>query len=222
MNPLVGVINNAGVCMISPMELTPVKAVRDLFELDFWAYINVIKAFMPLIKKNQGRFINIGSYAGFVNPPMFVAYSAAKAAIEGMTRAWRFELKPFGVGMTSIRPGWTRYVVARVTIWVLSDVHCRTHGIGPKIAEAWETYYDQVQNGKLPAGVDSLGRLVDADGTADQKEKDVYLGMMTKWYSLIISQSPLLTCHSGTNLSWLPQMVRSRLPKLLQQLSMTL
>jgi NAD(P)-dependent dehydrogenase (short-subunit alcohol dehydrogenase family) len=107
-NPLVGVVNNAGLCLISPMELTPEKAVRDLFELDFWAYISVIQAFLPLIKKHQGRFINIGSYGGFINPPMWVGYSAVKAAIEGMTRSWRFELKPFGVGMTTVRPGWTR------------------------------------------------------------------------------------------------------------------
>lgn len=106
--PLVGVVNNAGLCLIAPMELTDQKAVRDVFEMDFWAYVSVIQAFLPLIKKSQGRFINIGSYGGFVNPPMWVAYSAVKAAIEGMTRAWRFELEPFGVGMTTIRPGWTR------------------------------------------------------------------------------------------------------------------
>lgn len=107
--PLVGVINNAGYCMISPMELTPDKAVRDLFELDFWAYISVIRAFLPIVKENQGRFINVGSYGGYVNPPMWAPYSAAKAGIEGLTRAWRFELRPFGVGMTTVRPGWTRY-----------------------------------------------------------------------------------------------------------------
>ncbi|KAF2279724.1 NAD(P)-binding protein [Westerdykella ornata] len=106
--PLVGVINNAGLCLIAPMELTNMKAVRDVFELDFWSYISVIQAFLPLIKKYQGRFINIGSYGGYVNPPMWAAYSAAKAAVEGMTRSWRFELKPFGVGMTTVRPGWTR------------------------------------------------------------------------------------------------------------------
>jgi len=106
--PLVGVINNAGYCMISPMELTPDKAVRDLFELDFWAYISVIRAFLPLLKQNRGRIINVASYGAYVNPPMWAPYSAAKAALEGLTRAWRVELRPFGVGMCSVRPGWTR------------------------------------------------------------------------------------------------------------------
>ncbi|KAL2173855.1 uncharacterized protein P884DRAFT_210727 [Thermothelomyces heterothallicus CBS 202.75] len=99
--PLVGVVNNAGYCMISPMELTPESDVRRIFELDFWAYISVIRAFLPAVKRNKGRFVNVGSYGGYVNPPLWAPYCALKAAVEGMTRAWRLELLPFGVG-TSI------------------------------------------------------------------------------------------------------------------------
>jgi NAD(P)-dependent dehydrogenase (short-subunit alcohol dehydrogenase family) len=96
--PLVGVVNNAGYCMIAPMELTPDGDVRRIFELDFWAYIAVIRAFLPVIKRNKGRFVSVGSYGGYVNPPLWVPYCALKAAVEGMTRAWRLELMPFGVG----------------------------------------------------------------------------------------------------------------------------
>jgi NAD(P)-dependent dehydrogenase (short-subunit alcohol dehydrogenase family) len=98
--------------MVSPMELTPDKAVRDIFELDFWAYIAVIRAFLPLLKKTKGRVLNVASYGAYVNPPCWVPYSAAKAAVEGMTRSWRSELRPLGVGMTSVRPGYTRYVLS--------------------------------------------------------------------------------------------------------------
>lgn len=96
--PLVGVVNNAGYCMISPMELTPDADVRRIFELGFWAYISVVRAFLPLAKRHHGRFVNVGSYGGYVNPPLWAPYSALKAAVEGMTRAWRLELMPFGVG----------------------------------------------------------------------------------------------------------------------------
>lgn len=96
--PLVAVVNNAGFCMISPMELTSDEDVRRAFDLDFFAYIAVIRAFLPMIKQNKGRFINIGSFGGYANVPMWVTYCAIKAAIENMTRAWRFELMPFGVG----------------------------------------------------------------------------------------------------------------------------
>lgn len=97
--PLVGVVNNAGYCMISPMELTPEADVRRIFELDFWGYVAVVRAFLPLLKRSHGRFINVGSYGSFVNPPLWVPYCAIKAALEGLTRAWRLELMPFGVGM---------------------------------------------------------------------------------------------------------------------------
>jgi NAD(P)-dependent dehydrogenase (short-subunit alcohol dehydrogenase family) len=162
-HPLVGVVNNAGMCIVSPMELTPESCIRDLFELDLFAYIAVVHAFLPLIKKYRGRFINIGSYGGFVNPPMWVGYSAVKAAIEGMTRSWRFELKPFGVGMTCIRPGWTR-----------------THGIGPKITAAWDAYFDNVDEGNV-AGVDSLGNLVPTAKAVGPAERHIYGRMMMKW-----------------------------------------
>lgn len=109
--PLIGVVNNAGYCMISPMELTPDRDVRNIFELDFWAYISVIRAFLPIVKQNKGRFINVGSYGGYVNPPMWVPYSALKAAIEGMTRAWRMELMPFGVGTYSTSLALLRFSV---------------------------------------------------------------------------------------------------------------
>ncbi|KEY74458.1 hypothetical protein S7711_04495 [Stachybotrys chartarum IBT 7711] len=164
--PLVGVINNAGYCMISPMELTPDEAVRDLFELDFWAYIRVIREFLPLIKENRGRFINVCSYGAYVNPPMCVPYSAAKAAVEAMSRAWRLELMPLGVGMTSVRPGWTR-----------------SNGIGPKITSAWDSCFHDESHGAV--GVDSMGDVVKTDKRCNEVEKRLYRSMMNKWYHLI-------------------------------------
>ncbi|KAL2142680.1 hypothetical protein VTI28DRAFT_835 [Corynascus sepedonium] len=163
--PLVGVVNNAGYCMISPMELTPESDVRRIFELDFWAYVSVVRAFLPLIKRNKGRFINVGSYGGYVNPPLWAPYCALKAALEGMTRAWRLELLPFGVGMTTIRPGWTR-----------------TGGVGPKMGAAWDQYWDNVTKGAV--GVDSFGRVVRADGPVEEAEEKVYRPMIDKWHKL--------------------------------------
>ncbi|KAL2153378.1 hypothetical protein VTH82DRAFT_4533 [Thermothelomyces myriococcoides] len=163
--PLVGVVNNAGYCMISPMELTPEADARRVFELDFWAYISVIRAFLPVIKRNKGRFVNIGSYGGYVNPPLWAPYCALKAAVEGMTRAWRLELLPFGVGMTTVRPGWTR-----------------TGGVGPGMETAWAQYWDNLSKGAV--GVDSFGRVIRSDGPVQEAEERVYRPMIDKWHKL--------------------------------------
>jgi NAD(P)-dependent dehydrogenase (short-subunit alcohol dehydrogenase family) len=176
--PLVGVVNNAGFCMISPMELTKDEDARRVFDLDFFAYISVIRAFLPIIKLNKGRLINVGSFASYANVPMWVPYCAAKAAVENLTRAWRFELMPFGIGefiprsglcvltwvagMTTVRPGWTR-----------------SAGIGPKIRSAWGKYYDNIDKGAV--GVDSLGNTIMARDTPGPAEEKIYRPILDKW-----------------------------------------
>jgi NAD(P)-dependent dehydrogenase (short-subunit alcohol dehydrogenase family) len=147
------------------MELTPPKTIHDMFDLDFFAYVSTIRAFLPLLKQSKGRVINVVSYGAYVNPPMWVPYSAIKAALEAMTRAWRMELVPFGVAMTSIRPGWTR-----------------THGIGPKISSAWKAYHEGIEKGAV--GVNSLGEVIRSDYPVGKAEKEVYGRMMKKWEGL--------------------------------------
>ena len=169
--PLIGLVNNAGYCMISPMEWTSEKATREIFELDFWAYISVIKAFLPLIKQTKGRVINVASAGAFINLPCWAPYSAVKAAVEGLSRSWRLELLPFGVGMCTIRPGFVR-----------------THGIGPKIESAWKGYHEGVEKNTGAIGVTSMGDVVSADQGAAMgaAERKVYLPMMEKWHKQIV------------------------------------
>jgi len=90
---------------------------------------------------------------------MWATYSAAKAAVEGLSRAWRFELRPLRVGMCTVRPGWAR-----------------THGIGPKITKGWNEYFDNIGEGA--AGVDSMGDVFNSDGSVGEKGKQVYRVMM--------------------------------------------
>ncbi|KAK4934249.1 hypothetical protein LTR10_024423 [Elasticomyces elasticus] len=221
-SPLIALINNAGYCMISPMELTPPKALHDIFDLDFFAYVSTIRAFLPLLKQSSGRVINVVSYGAYINPPMWAPYAAIKAGLEAMTRAWRFELIPFGVGMTSIRPGWTR-----------------TAGIGPKISTAWRGYSDQIDKGAV--GVNSLGEVVRSDYPVGHREKEVYSKIMHKWYNMTMAaaegaaqpaEAVALTIHDALSDVFLQpyytvgydallgQMVRDLCPESLYELSM--
>jgi NAD(P)-dependent dehydrogenase (short-subunit alcohol dehydrogenase family) len=103
--PLLAVVNNAGFCMIAPFELTPDEDIKRAFDLDLFAYFAVIRAFLPILKQNKGRIINVGSFGGYANVPMWSVYCAIKAAIENFGRVLRFEMMPFGVGMCSQYPG---------------------------------------------------------------------------------------------------------------------
>ena len=58
-----------------------------------------------MMRKNGGSIINISSMASQYGLPKVIAYSASKAAIEGMTRAMAVELSPKGIRVNCIAPG---------------------------------------------------------------------------------------------------------------------
>ena len=58
-----------------------------------------------MIEKGSRSIVNISSMASQYGLPKVIAYSASKAAIEGMTRAMAVELSPKGVRVNCIAPG---------------------------------------------------------------------------------------------------------------------
>ena len=100
------VINNAGVGITGPIEETPDAEIKKAFNINLHGPINVIKAVIPQMRKQQnGLIINITSIAGYMGLPYRGIYSATKAALEITTEALRMEVKQFGIKMTNIAPG---------------------------------------------------------------------------------------------------------------------
>jgi NAD(P)-dependent dehydrogenase (short-subunit alcohol dehydrogenase family) len=56
-------------------------------------------------RSGQGRIINISSMGGEFTTPLRGAYHATKYAIESLSDALRFEVKPFGIQVVVIQPG---------------------------------------------------------------------------------------------------------------------
>ncbi len=61
-----------------------------------------------MIAQKKGYIINISSMAAHYGLPKVVAYSASKAAIEGMTRSLAVELSPQGILVNCIAPGFIK------------------------------------------------------------------------------------------------------------------
>ncbi|PRP78338.1 hypothetical protein PROFUN_11378 [Planoprotostelium fungivorum] len=102
---LVGLVNNAGHCTMGGFEVTSKDDIDHQMQMGFFSYIDVVKTFIPLIKANRGRLIFITSVGSFAVVPGFSIYCAAKGAMRNLTFALRMELNRFGVGVTSIEPG---------------------------------------------------------------------------------------------------------------------
>ena len=102
---LSGLVNNAGVVVPGPLEFLPLADLRSQIEVNVIGQVAVTQAFLPLLRKGQGRIVNIGSIGGRMATPFLGAYSASKFAMEALTDSLRMELKPWGISVSIIEPG---------------------------------------------------------------------------------------------------------------------
>jgi NAD(P)-dependent dehydrogenase (short-subunit alcohol dehydrogenase family) len=102
---LSGIVNNAGVSFLAPLEFAPLETIHWLFDVNVFGLLAVTQVFLPLVRQVKGRIINISSEATISVAPFHGPYSASKLAIQGFSDALRRELKPFGVNVSVIIPG---------------------------------------------------------------------------------------------------------------------
>lgn len=101
-----GLVNNAGYGTRGPVEIVPVDAIRKNFETNVFSLIALTQLVLPhLRERGSGCIVNIGSVAGRIARPLSSIYDSTKHALEALTDGLRGELKPFGVRVTLIRPG---------------------------------------------------------------------------------------------------------------------
>ena len=99
-------INNAGMGITGAIEETPTDEMRNVFETNFFGAIEMMKAVLPQMRKqNSGLIINVTSIAGYMGLPFRGIYSATKGALEIVTEAIRMEVKGFGIEVTNVAPG---------------------------------------------------------------------------------------------------------------------
>jgi NAD(P)-dependent dehydrogenase (short-subunit alcohol dehydrogenase family) len=102
---LAGLVNNAGIAVAGPLEFLPVAEIRRQLEVNVIGQIAVTQAFLPLLRPGQGRIVNVGSLAGRIALPFLGPYNVSKFALEAFTDSLRLELRPWGIRVSIIEPG---------------------------------------------------------------------------------------------------------------------
>lgn len=98
-------MNNAGIAVAGPVEFVTMDDYRRQFDINFFGLVAMTKAFLPLLRKTQGRVVNISSIAGKVSSPFLGPYSASKFAVEAVSDSLRREVAPHRVKVILIEPG---------------------------------------------------------------------------------------------------------------------
>ncbi|HKC68303.1 MAG TPA: SDR family NAD(P)-dependent oxidoreductase [Bacteroidia bacterium] len=99
------IVNNAGYGMTGTVEETTGQDIRNIFNVNVLATVDVVKSVLPIMRKQRsGYIINIGSVAGFVGAPGWSIYSATKAAIAAFSEVIALDVKEFGIKVTVVEP----------------------------------------------------------------------------------------------------------------------
>jgi short-subunit dehydrogenase len=99
-------INNAGVTERSTVEETDEISRQHQLDVNYLAPFDLIAQVLPpMRRKHFGRIINISSAGGFMAMPTMSAYSASKFALEAASESLWYEMKPWGISITLIVPG---------------------------------------------------------------------------------------------------------------------
>ncbi|MFC6355724.1 SDR family NAD(P)-dependent oxidoreductase [Luethyella okanaganae] len=101
------VVNSAGRGSFGSLEETPDTEVRDLFEVNVFGSLNVIRAVLPILRKqHRGHLVQFSSLAGIAPAaPGLASYAATKFAVEGFAEVLSQEVAHLGIGVTIVEPG---------------------------------------------------------------------------------------------------------------------
>jgi short-subunit dehydrogenase len=183
---LAGLVNNAGVGFVSPLEFIPLDELRRMFEVNVFGLLAVTQAFLPLLRQGGGRIVNISSTASLFVAPFHGPYSATKLAVNGLSNALRLELKPFGVQVSVVVCG-----SVQTPIWEKGDVLVDrvTKRFPPQAMELYGEPYRKLRAyfsriGKAGVPPEAAARKIIHALTARRAHNTYYVGPDANFYKI--------------------------------------
>ena len=102
-----GLVNNMGFNIGQPLETLDLATFERIVDLNVRTSIQCALAVLPgMRERRKGRIVNVSSRA-LLGREGHSSYSAAKAALIGLTRTWALELAPHGITANVVAPGQT-------------------------------------------------------------------------------------------------------------------
>lgn len=107
--PTTRLIANAGGASPTSPHGFSAEHLSAVIELNLIGVANCIEAVLPgMLERRSGHLVAVSSLAAYRGLPGAAAYSAAKAALTNMMESLRIDLRPCGVDVTVIAPGFVR------------------------------------------------------------------------------------------------------------------
>ena len=99
-------VNNAGTVTRVPTEEVSLEAWQNVINTNLTgAFLCSREALKIMKQQRSGRMINIGSISAKMPRPNSVPYTTSKFGIEGLTRAFALDGRPYGIAVSALHPG---------------------------------------------------------------------------------------------------------------------
>ncbi len=100
------IFNNGAYGIPGAVEDLPVKALRAIFQANFFGWHELTRLALPVMRnQGHGRIVHNSSVLGFTALTYRGAYTATKFAVEGLTDTLRLELRGTPIHVVLIEPG---------------------------------------------------------------------------------------------------------------------
>ena len=98
-------VNNAGIEVSSPLLQQSTESFDAIWAVNVRGPFVAMKAAIGHLTESGGNVVNIASIAGVGGSPLLGSYCASKAAVIQMTRVAAVEMRPSGVRVNAVCPG---------------------------------------------------------------------------------------------------------------------
>jgi short-subunit dehydrogenase len=189
---LFGLINNAGIAVVGPLEAVPISDLRQQLEVNVIGQVAVTQEFLPLVRQARGRIVNMGSIAGLSTMPLMGPYSASKFALEAITDALRLEVQQWGIHVAIIEPG-----AIATPIWNKSTIEAaeREAAIETELRTLYKPVVAAVRKvvgeaSKRAISSDAVAKVVEVALTAPTPKTRYLVGTDAKLRALMVKLLP--------------------------------
>ncbi len=104
-------VNEAGVSSQNPFHQQPIEDIEKIIYTNYFSYVMLSRLVVnPMKDQGGGNIVNITSGSVMVDPPPrnFIVYTSLKVALRAFAKGLFWEMRDFGIKVTSIFPGVTR------------------------------------------------------------------------------------------------------------------
>ena len=133
-------VNNAGIAQSKLFTELTADDWNAMFDVNVKGVFHCCQSVLPdMISRKKGCIINVSSIWGLVGASIEVHYSAAKAAVIGLTKALAKELGPSGIRVNAVAPGiiatsMTHDLIGQKGAQLLESTPLRRFGTAEEIA----------------------------------------------------------------------------------------